>query len=300
MCIRDRFLAFFILLGLITFNQSNFIEDILFNQYYRQTPAHNLVADEPVYTITEIEEYFGGKKYITTGYLLNLANPIKHFSIQVNPAGCSKRQPVLQTAAQVNCKVATNGGFFSMSTGDCIGAIVVDGQIISKDRIGWGAFGLDKSGNYYIGYLTKDTDYKQFDQLIQGLGWIVKDGKNNVAVAAKAEAISDSFVNALAARVLLGYDKDSNLLLMSINGYAPGSYGLTLNQLADFAIQKGFVQALNLDGGGSVTFAENGKMLNSCSDSCGGGNVDYKCKSPFYSPGLAVCARFVTSITCIK
>lgn len=61
-------------------------------------------------------------------------------------------------------------------------------------------------------------------------------------------------------RTLIGYTKDHKLIIMVIQGRAPGiAEGATLTQSAKLMADLGCVEALNLDGGGSSCMLINGK-----------------------------------------
>lgn len=71
-------------------------------------------------------------------------------------------------------------------------------------------------------------------------------------------------------RTMVGVDAEGDLLLVTADGRDPGvSEGLTLSEEASFMQGLGAVEALNLDGGGSTSFAVNGVQINHPSDATG-------------------------------
>lgn len=94
-----------------------------------------------------------------------------------------------------------------------------------------------------------------------------------VAVAAKAEgfaplrAFFQSFVAGRQPRTLAGVRADGALLLVTVDGRAPGwSAGMTLPEAARLMRSLGARDALNLDGGGSSTMTVRGEVVNRPSD----------------------------------
>jgi hypothetical protein len=94
-----------------------------------------------------------------------------------------------------------------------------------------------------------------------------------VAVAARAEGFAPvpSFFRAFVAgrqpRTLAGVRADGMLLLVTVDGRAPGwSAGMTLPESARLMRSLGARDALNLDGGGSSTMTVRGEVVNRPSD----------------------------------
>jgi hypothetical protein len=100
---------------------------------------------------------------------------------------------------------------------------------------------------------------------------ILRAGK--VAVAARAEGFAPvpsffhSFVAGRQPRTLAGVRADGALLLVTVDGRAPGwSAGMTLPEAARLMRSLGARDALNLDGGGSSTMTVRGEVVNRPSD----------------------------------
>ena len=95
----------------------------------------------------------------------------------------------------------------------------------------------------------------------------------HVAVAARAEGFAPvlSFFQSFAAgrqpRTLAGVRADGTLLLVTVDGRAPGwSAGMTLPESARLMRSLGARDALNLDGGGSSTMTVRGEVVSRPSD----------------------------------
>ena len=67
------------------------------------------------------------------------------------------------------------------------------------------------------------------------------------------------------ARTLVGIDARGRLILLTADGVAGVSEGLTLTEEAALVRSLGAVDAMNLDGGGSTEFAVNGQLVNDAS-----------------------------------
>jgi len=105
--------------------------------------------------------------------------------------------------------------------------------------------------------------------LIGGGPRIIRDGK--VAVEHLQEGISENFARSRHPRTAAGYSKDGRrLFLITVDGrQASFSVGMSLYELAEFMLNLGVWDALNLDGGGSTTMIVNDSLVNSPSDATG-------------------------------
>ena len=70
-----------------------------------------------------------------------------------------------------------------------------------------------------------------------------------------------------APRTMAGWTSDGSLLLATVDGRQPGrSIGMTMDEAADLMIGLGAADAINLDGGGSTAFVQDGVVINHPSD----------------------------------
>lgn len=98
-------------------------------------------------------------------------------------------------------------------------------------------------------------------QAVGGTPVLVREGARYVSTS------GNEFVTGRHPRTIVGWTADGEVLLATIDGRQPGySEGLSLPEAADLMIQLGAVEALNLDGGGSTTFAVHGDVVNRPSD----------------------------------
>jgi len=232
-----------------------------------------------------------------TGHALTIEGAGEAFHIYNPNDKCPGVKATSVTSAAHGCKIATNAGFFDMSHGSCIGEIVSDGKTIHSDPAQRSMFGITADGKYIAGYGNESfVKSNQFKQLVQGRGWLVRDGKSYVATSANKENIGSSFVKLLAPRLAIGWNSNGQLLLVVVDGVESKRKGLDLNTFASLLINLGAVEAINLDGGGSVTLVWDGHICESSGvgqEACHGNPTG---PVSLYKPY----ERPVTSITCFK
>lgn len=120
-----------------------------------------------------------------------------------------------------------------------------------------------KLGDEVTAYFELSGEWQDVVLAIGGYGPLVKDGVPQTGVAPEG----------VHPRTAIGTKADGSIVLFEIDGRAPGfSEGVETNELAKILKDIGVVQAMNLDGGGSSTFAaklpgtNQVKMLNRGSD----------------------------------
>jgi hypothetical protein len=117
----------------------------------------------------------------------------------------------------------------------------------------WNAVGDSKA------YLTAAED------VVGGVPRLVRDGK--VEITWKEEKAGESFANNRHPRTAVAVLKDGRFLLVTVDGRQEGfSVGMSLKELADFLVELGAEDAMNLDGGGSTAMYLEGKLVNRPSD----------------------------------
>ena len=253
------------------------------------------------------------------GTLSKVSNTAKNRGRAIN----NKYFSVNNNKRSVGCKVAINAGFFmrhvkingtsrlcnsTMGNCGCLGNLVSEGKYIQTSKAINANFGV-RNGKFVIGYVNEDeilhnVKDEKFNQLVSGVIWLVRNGTNFVMESANIETPEtqqtskhlmennkQSFVDTFAARSVVGYNKYGELLIYQIDGlhgreYVPNGLkrGIDLISLADILIDLGFIEAINLDGGGSSAFILNDELNSFPSDECG---------------KHFVCEREVTSIICI-
>jgi hypothetical protein len=212
-------------------------------------------------------------------------------------------QAQYNSVQSLGCQVVTNAGFFNVTSGTCTGNLISGGvihQLTDKHNVNFGM----RDGEFYIGYLSRDEimdpSLPAFDFLISGLGWLVRGGRSyideslstledaeNMSVQSNGAAV---FKTLKSARTAIGHDAEGNLMLLQVEGES-FVRGMDLNEFADFAVELGFVSAVNLDGGGSATMTQNHSLISEPSWTCE--------DPPYKNHRYYHCEKRVSSITCI-
>ena len=146
-----------------------------------------------------------------------------------------------------------NGDFYNMSTGRPSGAFVMEGTVVNASN-NRPFFAIREDGTPVIGHGTANWNtYNAESPIVEAVGGsqvIVFDGKDVTANA------SGSYNLDRHCRTCVGITADGKIVLMSLDGrQEPFSCGGTMHELAQIMLEAGCVSAINLDGGGSTTFA---------------------------------------------
>ena len=200
---------------------------------------------------------------------------------------------------KLGCQVVTNAGFFNTTSTDCFGNLIVDTKVVRSTNVHVVSFGI-RNGSYVVGYVDKMEILKSiqdgipFQELISGILWLVRDGKNYLKESLKEEDTEafqntgNSFATVQSARTAIGHDKHGKLIILQIEGET-WEWGIDLDEMADLLIELGAVNAINLDGGGSATMTLNHTLVSDPSWLC-------DTKNP---KSLFRCEKPVTTISCI-
>lgn len=127
------------------------------------------------------------------------------------------------------CKLAANGGYFVMVSGQCLGNIVSDGRIVqTADNQQNVNFGIREDGTIVVGYIPDEdilNTTNPFRQLVTGVIWLVRNGTNYVNESKKLECADhedtgrmDTFVDVISARSALGHDVHGRLVMAQVEG----------------------------------------------------------------------------------
>lgn len=97
---------------------------------------------------------------------------------------------------------------------------------------------------------------------------LIRAGK--VDITDKQEKMSPTFRTDRHPRTAIARLRSGKLLLVTVDGRQAGvSAGMSLDMLAEFLLELGTVEAINLDGGGSTTMVVGNKLVNRPSDQTG-------------------------------
>jgi len=184
---------------------------------------------------TNANGYFtaGSTKATRTAALSSLSYGISKTTTQVTD---------YETATGREVLAAINANFYNTSTYEPRGFLKVEGNTIhanGSDCICY--FAIMKDGTYDIRAYTEDTS--EVYEAVAGRQWLVKDGKQ---IAQNDTAIS--------ARTVIGIKADGTVLAFVVDGKTNVA-GVTINDMSELMYSLGCVEAINLDGGGSSTFA---------------------------------------------
>jgi exopolysaccharide biosynthesis protein len=103
------------------------------------------------------------------------------------------------------------------------------------------------------------------DDITNGVPQLIKNGK--IDITWEQEKAGRSFVEMRHPRTAVAKLRDGKFLMITVDGRQPGvSVGMTLQELADYLLSLGAIDAMNLDGGGSTTMFLDGRVVNTPSD----------------------------------
>jgi exopolysaccharide biosynthesis protein len=111
---------------------------------------------------------------------------------------------------------------------------------------------------------TDDCRVIDDEDIISGVPQLIEKGKINVTW--QEEKSSKDFVETHHPRTAVAKLKDGKFLMVTVDGRSEESGGMSLYQLAEFLLEQGAVDAMNLDGGGSTTMVLGGAIINKPSD----------------------------------
>lgn len=153
----------------------------------------------------------------------------------------------MQTRRNTNVVGAINAGGYDMSNGRPAGAFIMSGTVINEPTST--TFWIDKDGNAHITSAQECNAALAAGNVLEAVasfGDIFEDG----------HARSDLDNSTRASRTAIGIKADGTVVMMMVDGrQAPYSVGMTMAEVGATMESLGCVQAVNLDGGGSSTFA---------------------------------------------
>lgn len=159
----------------------------------------------------------------------------------------TKQAQSMQTRRNTNVVGAINAGGYDMSNGRPSGAFIMSGTQINAPT--GTTFWIDASGNARI------TSAQECNAAFA-------EGNVQEAVASFGDIFEDGHArpgldnSTRASRTAIGIKADGSVVMFMVDGrQAPYSVGMTMAEVAAAMEDLGCVQAVNLDGGGSSTFA---------------------------------------------
>lgn len=152
-----------------------------------------------------------------------------------------------QKATGYNVVAGINADFYNMSTGQPAGALVMNGKVY-QGTSGRPYFAILKDGTAAIREGNVPLD--DVESAVGGDTIMVKDGK-----LVNLDPNS-TYQNIVYSRTAIGIKDDGSVVTFTTHGRNyPISCGRTYKEVAEMLIGKGCTTVLNLDGGGSSTYA---------------------------------------------
>lgn len=152
-----------------------------------------------------------------------------------------------QKAKGYNVVAGINADFYNMSTGQPAGALVMNGKVY-QGTSGRPYFAILKDGTAAIREGNVSLD--DVESAVGGDTIMVKDGK-----LVNLDPNS-TYQNIVYSRTAIGIKDDGSVVTFTTHGRNyPISCGRTYKEVAEMLIGKGCTTVLNLDGGGSSTYA---------------------------------------------
>ena len=159
----------------------------------------------------------------------------------------TKQAGSMQNRRGINVVGAINAGGYDMSNGRPSGAFIMNGTQINAAT--GTTFWIDKNGNAHITNMQECNDAYAAGNVMEAVasfGDIFEDGH--------AKSGLDDITR--ASRTAIGIKADGTVVMLMVDGrQAPYSVGMTMAEVGAAMEELGCVQAVNLDGGGSSTFA---------------------------------------------
>jgi hypothetical protein len=255
---------------------------------YAQTPGDSLVIQQAQWKIEDIgggirwkSIHFQNRELFNANQSINVLEiPYRSHRLQwgiatadsLNKKDRTKGQlrPTSRIAQENNALAAVNGGFFDVKNGGSVDFIKVNGQVTDTTRFkvgnkaafhGQAAIVLHRNRLRILkGQPTVGWEYAlPYDNVMLSGPLLILDGKNETLP-------KNAFNDNRHPRTCACVTHDKKVLLLTIDGRTPESYGLNLAELTFLARQLGCRDAVNLDGGGSTTMwiAEKGVVNYPC------------------------------------
>ena len=144
-------------------------------------------------------------------------------------------------------------------------------RLLSQVKVGqWASIAISVMRRLSVGsgiWISMGLYGKKDLEMTNGVPRLIRDGK--IDITWKEEEASKEFVETRHPRTAVANLKDGKFLMLTADGRSEASGGIDLYDLADFLLELGAVDALNLDGGGSTTMVLDGKVVNHPSDKGG-------------------------------
>ncbi len=144
-------------------------------------------------------------------------------------------------------------------------SVIPEGAVVlsASGRTAWTMSSL-KAGSPVKIVQTIGTAWDQAVHAISAGPRLVKNGE--LFVTTVGEEFGSDVAGGRAPRTALGMTKDGKVLMVVVDGRRRTSVGFSLVELAQFMMEQGAVEAMNLDGGGSSQMIVGNRTVNVPSD----------------------------------
>lgn len=214
-------------------------------------------------------------------------NPKEHAIMPVRATGKDiKRETVSTLAKRYQAVAAINGGFWKLN-GNPAGILKIDHHwhgtpVKPRGAIGWSNNGEtviidrvltnhdlnncpDESliETYPVSdpHNTTSDQWKEVDHIVGGTPVLINKGSEIEDYS--PEKTLETFLTKKHPRTAVGIKSNGEWVFVVVDGRFHGIYGgMTIRELADFMLDLGCIEALNLDGGGSSTMVIDGVVIN--------------------------------------
>ncbi|MGN1051328.1 MAG: phosphodiester glycosidase family protein, partial [Acutalibacteraceae bacterium] len=155
-----------------------------------------------------------------------------------------------------NVVAGVNSSFYNMTTGQPMGITYIDGVSFGTSSYD-NFFAILKDGKTAVidyaknlGNYVDEEGNSTIWQAAAGSQWLVRDGEDVTA------NVSGSYNTDRHSRTCVGVTAEGKVVMMVLDGrQEPFSCGGSMHELAQIMLEQGCVTAINLDGGGSTTYA---------------------------------------------
>lgn len=168
----------------------------------------------------------------------------------------------IRTVSQAGSLRIPSDGFVAVTCGDRKPGLQRAAKAGRKANV----FRIEAARKRSDGYELDDIG--RIEDAVAGVGLLLKNGR--VELTWQQEKAGRSFAESRHPRTAAAKMSDGKFLLATVDGRQPGvSVGMTLQELAEYLLAIGAVDAMNLDGGGSTAMVLDGKVVNKPSDANG-------------------------------
>lgn len=175
-----------------------------------------------------------------------------------------------------NAIAAINGSFFDMDKGGSVTYLEINDLVISQTRnpsLKWGVSDSRSNGAIVVTNNSEITienaNSDQFYEQSKQESMVLVSGPLLLLDSEIMELPSNEFTNKRHPRTILCLSEES-IIFITIDGRQQDAEGMSLAEVQTFLLNRGCIDAINLDGGGSTTMWINEKgIVNSPSDQSG-------------------------------